>query len=127
MPGEFIWVSTRRIGQITGVLDPQGWPLLTDTRRWGVDGVDLGVNTEHHGRLYILFGDVAVTDTVNQKANSDLIAWTTDVDVLERGGHWAPAVSWHFFLPSGEHGASGYDRPARLALLREVSFALLGA
>lgn len=115
---EFIPISIRRIGQITGVLDPQRWPLLTNTRLWGVDGVDLGANAEHLGRLYIFFGDVAATDEIlvpdvppggpgpKQIRNSDLIAWTTDPEVLEHGGHWAPEGSWEFFLPNREHGAS---------------------
>lgn len=41
--------------------DPVRRPLLTDTGRWDVLGVDMGANTEHaDGRLYIFFGDVAV-------------------------------------------------------------------
>jgi len=55
----FEWASTRRIGQITGVRDPERLPLLTDTSVWGVVGVDLGANVVHDDRLYILFGDVA--------------------------------------------------------------------
>lgn len=72
---------------------------------WGVVGVDLGANVVHDDRLYILFGDVAVAHG-QQRMNSDLIAWSTDTEVLERGGHRASQGSWEFLLPNLEHGAS---------------------
>lgn len=98
-------VSSRRIGQITGVVDPQRFPLLTVTDMWGVIGVDLGVSVEHDGRLYIFFGDGAVADFDRQRNNTDLVAWSTDWEVLERGGHRASIGSWQFFLPNLEQGA----------------------
>jgi hypothetical protein len=50
--------STRRLAQLTGDYDPEGLPHLNATGAWGIDGADLGANTEHEGRLYIFFGDV---------------------------------------------------------------------
>lgn len=118
-------LSTVRIGQLTGstkAIDPKwensidamGWPLLNDTGRWGVMGVDLGANTEHaDGRLYFFFGDVAVEwdptfpgfsgnpvtmDNLDLMNNSDLVAWTDDREVLKHGGHLA--IGWNFFLPN---------------------------
>ena len=67
-------LGTIRVGQLTGttdldepepnqkwtlLVDAEHWPLLTDTGRWDAIGVDLGAATEHNGRLYIFFGDVA--------------------------------------------------------------------
>src|SRR6266498_3168160 len=113
---------TERIGQLTGStrssdptwirsVDAMQWPLLNDTGRWGVMGVDLGANTEDSdGRLYIFFGDVAVEQDRNfpgfsgNPNNSDLVAWTDDTKVLRHGGHLA--LGWNFFLPSKEQGAT---------------------
>jgi hypothetical protein len=65
------WIETRRVGQLTGSSswrdprwpspdDPLHIPVVNDTGRWGVMGVDMGACTEHSdGRLYIFFGDVA--------------------------------------------------------------------
>jgi hypothetical protein len=118
-------ISTVRIGQLTGStrseeprwirsVDPMQWPLLNDTGRWGVTGVDLGANTEHSdGRLYFFFGDVAVEwdnrfpgysgDPLIIR-ESDLVAWTDDRQVLKHGGHLA--MGWNFFLPNNEEGAT---------------------
>lgn len=49
------FLRTDRIGQISGSSvdddsthhDPQGWPLLNYTSRWGALGFDEGANTEH--------------------------------------------------------------------------------
>src|SRR5713101_804219 len=96
MTGEFL--STIRIGQLTGSKDPttapperprpwpllvdaQGWPLLNDTGVWGAAGIDLGANTEHSdGRLYFFFGDTATTRKSSNKQNSDMVAWTHEAD-----------------------------------------------
>ncbi len=102
-------LGTARIGQLTGStspsdppwpdpIDAQGWPLLNETGKWGVNGVDLGANTEHDdGRLYFFFGDVAIDK------NPDFIAWTDDRSVLRHGGHLA--IGWNFFIPNDHQGA----------------------
>jgi hypothetical protein len=98
------WLSTERIGQISGsetdaaTSDPQGWPLLNDTRRWGALGFDECANTEHQGRLYFFSGDVECEDSGNNPFNnSDLVAWTEDTEVLSLGGH--RAMGFDFCLP----------------------------
>jgi hypothetical protein len=76
-------LSTQRVGQLTGSRDPQGRLLMNVTSPWTVEGVDLGANTEHNGRLYFFFGDVATT---------------------ENGEHrWD---GWNFFLPNDRQGAT---------------------
>lgn len=113
-----LFLSTTRIGQLTGStddrwkdsVDAMRWPLLNDTGRWGVLGVDLGASTEHEGRTYFFFGDVAnqqgppehpfFSDNPN---GSDFIAWTDDSKILRHGGHLA--VGWNFFLPNDHQGA----------------------
>jgi hypothetical protein len=102
-------LGTERIGQMTGstrTYDPLStttdwmyWPLLNETGRWGVEGVDLGANTEHSGRLYIFFGDVAVDDQ-----HADLVCWTSDTVVQRRGGHLA--LGWDFCLPNDHQDAT---------------------
>jgi hypothetical protein len=82
-----------RLGQLTGSVgpslpeprDPEGRPLLTETGRWGVRGVDLGACTEHDGRLFVFFGDSF------DPPHADPICWSDDEAPLTRGGH----------LPSG--------------------------
>jgi hypothetical protein len=110
-------LSTVRVGQLTGttgdqwpdLVDARGWPLLTDTGRWGLWGVDLGANTEHPdvdhpgGRLFIFFGDVAEMPGKQIPRNADLVAWTDERKVLLHGGH--QALGWTFVLPNREAGA----------------------
>src|SRR5262249_47682202 len=76
-------VETRRICQLTGDRDPQDWPMMNLTAAWNVIGVDEGPTTEHDGRLYIFFGDVAVSDN---------------------GGHHQ--LGWNFILPNNMQGAT---------------------
>jgi hypothetical protein len=101
------FLSTRRIAQISGsssdpdnpkIHDPQGWPLLNDTSRWGALGFDECANTEHQGRLYFFAGDVLCRDFwKNPFNNSHLVAWTEDTAVLQHGGH--AAMGFNFCLP----------------------------
>jgi hypothetical protein len=101
-------LGTERIGQLTGssrTLDAPElttdwifWPLMNETGRWGVNGVDLGANTEHRGRLYIFFGDVALD------GSPDLVCWTTDDVVQRHGGH--VAIGWDFCIPNDHQGAT---------------------
>ena len=82
------------------LVDVERWPLLNDTGRWGVRGVDLGANTEHNGRLYIFFGDVATLQGPGSNLReTDLIAWTDETKVLKHGGHLA--MGYRFVLPHG--------------------------
>jgi hypothetical protein len=84
-------LETVRIGQLTGstdldashpnwplTVDAEQWPLLTDTGTWGAAGIDLGANTEHNGRTYIFFGDVATTSWSGIPLNADMVAWIDD-------------------------------------------------
>src|SRR5216684_4972196 len=100
------FLNTVRIGQISGsstdpdptIHDPQGWPLLNDTSRWGALGFDEGANTEHDGRLYFFLGDVKLRDSgKNPLNNSHLVAWTEDRTILRSGGH--SAQGFNFVLP----------------------------
>jgi len=101
-------VGTERIGQLTGsartvgefslTTDWTNWPLLNETNRFGVNGIDLGANTEHNGRLYIFFGDVAID------GNPDAVCWTTDTVVQRNGGHLA--IGWDFRIPNDHQGAT---------------------
>jgi len=65
-------LSTTRLGQLTGTVDPEGLPLLSHPDHWrnsGVDGVDMGANTSHNDVWHIFFGDV-----VGAQADGDLVA-----------------------------------------------------
>ena len=112
-----LWLQTTRVGQITGStggtwprpVDAEGWPLLTDTTRWGVVGADLGANGEHvDGRLWFFFGDVATHQRPGDPPlNADFVAWTDDTDVLEHGGHLP--IGLEFVLPFAPTGIGGQD------------------
>src|SRR6267143_3569500 len=104
------FVSTVRVGQISGsnngsndpdlmkAHDPQFWPLLNDTSRWGALGFDEGANTEHNGRLYFFTGDVVCRNPrLNPLNNSHLVAWTEDRAILRHGGH--RSAGFNFVLP----------------------------
>src|SRR4051794_25238102 len=89
-------LNVHRIGQISGtttglwplLVDPVGCPLLTDTGRWNVIGVDEGASAEHSdGRLYFFFGDVATDQSGNPPENADLVAWVNEPAPLRHGGH----------------------------------------
>ncbi|MEV4315366.1 hypothetical protein [Actinocrispum sp. NPDC049592] len=103
-------LGTVRVGQLTGttsggwpnLVDAQGWPLLSDLGRVGVEGVDLGATTTHNGRSYFFFGDVLPTPGSPNKRDADLVAWADDATVLQHGGH-APN-GYTFVLPSEERG-----------------------
>lgn len=110
------WISTERIGQLTGsgnaathhLTDAIGWPLTNDTSRFGVAGVDLGATACHNGRLYFFFGDVIPTQVNDQfvrPRDSDLVAWTDDAVIQHHGGH-VGENSWNFFLPNDQGGGS---------------------
>ncbi|MDF0653187.1 MAG: hypothetical protein P0121_17180, partial [Nitrospira sp.] len=112
-------LGTIRVSQLTGttdldepepnqkwplLIDAEHWPLLTDTGRWDAIGVDLGAATEHNGRLYIFFGDVA-TKRSSIPLNADLVAWTDEPKVLRHGGHLPSG--WKFVLPHEPAGERG--------------------
>jgi hypothetical protein len=107
-------LGVNRIGQISGttggswplLVDPVGNPLLTDTGRWNVIGVDEGANTEHSdGRLYIFFGDVATDLSGRPPENADLVAWVDEPSPLRHGGHLA--MGWNFQLAITGPGIAG--------------------
>jgi hypothetical protein len=119
-------LATARYGQITGtshvntgqpddredwpfLVDPTGAPLLTDTGKWNVRGVDEGANAVHSdGRLYFFFGDVATDQSGNPPENSDLVAWTDEPSVHTHGGHQAMGLV--FQLPEAGSGVAGQDQ-----------------
>ncbi|MFG3223941.1 hypothetical protein ACGF07_04035 [Kitasatospora sp. NPDC048194] len=82
MPDHITLVDTKRLAQLTGDRDPQDWPMMNLTSGWNVVGVDEGPTTEHEGRLYVYFGDVATSDN---------------------GGHHT--IGWNFVLPNKTQGA----------------------
>src|SRR5579859_7840562 len=107
-------IATERIGQLTGstdtnwpdLVDPERWPLLTDTGKWGAIGTDLGANTEHNGRTYIFFGDTAThEDQSGIPANADMVAWIDDPAVLRHGGHFP--LGWNLILSFEPTGLPG--------------------
>src|SRR5579872_1851771 len=104
-------LRTERIGQLTGSRDPEGKPVLnsTDSGEWngaGIDGVDLGANTEHNGTLFVFFGDVprgSRTDGPVQDA--DLVGWTVDRALRPGGFTLHPVKSGQYFDPfTVDHG-----------------------
>jgi hypothetical protein len=107
-------LNVHRIGQISGttgpdwqlLTDPLNNPLLTDTGRWNVIGVDEGANAEHSdGRLYFFLGDVATDQSGNPPENADLVAWVDEPVPLRHGGHLA--MGWNFQLPVTGPGIEG--------------------
>lgn len=87
------WVegSTERLAQISGDYDPENLTHFNFTGAWGVDGVDLGANTEHDGRTYIFFGDVPLQHGRTwPPLNSDLVAFLDEAP-FPAGGQLASA------------------------------------
>jgi hypothetical protein len=78
-------VRTERVGQLSGLRDPEGRRVINPTEDWTVVGVDLGANTEHDGRLVFFFGDVATTDNGEHRA-----------------------VGWNFVIPNDHRGATEF-------------------
>jgi hypothetical protein len=76
--------ATRKIAQLTGEFDREGWngqgaPRFAENRtesRFGIRGTDLGSSFEHNGRLYFLFGDTVRTP-FSAGGPDDSIAFTT--------------------------------------------------
>ena len=114
-------VRTKWVGRLTGSADPSGLPVLNATDRvqeWhgaGVEGVDLGANTEHNGRLYIFFGDVVpgIGPAVSganpvgvARRDTDLVAWTDD-EMLRPGGFSLHPVKSGADMPFDPFGVDG--------------------
>jgi hypothetical protein len=73
--------ATKRIAQITGERDPEGFPHVNFTERWGVQGADLGANTTFNGRLFIFFGDVpGAPGQPSRPPDVDLIAHSSSAN-----------------------------------------------
>lgn len=53
-----VLTSVRRLGQLTGEVDPEGLPLINHTAGIGVGGTDLGFPVDVDDRTYFFFGDV---------------------------------------------------------------------
>lgn len=78
---QYVNISTKRIVQLTGDYDPEGLAHFNTTGAWGVEGVDLGANTEHEGRLFIFFEDVPLTQANHSlpPQDADLIAYIENI------------------------------------------------
>ncbi len=81
--------TTRRIVQLTGEYDREGWsgagaPAYafnrTETQPALIRGCDLGSSFAHHDRVYFLFGDTWHTIVTQANLNLDSVAYTTDRD-----------------------------------------------
>jgi hypothetical protein len=108
-------METTRIAQLTGARDPEGLPILNnDSPSWGVEGVDLGANTEHDGKLFFFFGDVPKIDRSDGPSDdADLVAYTTDPQVGPDGFRLNPVMQGGFFHPftvDPPFGVLGRDR-----------------
>ncbi|MGH3694612.1 MAG: DUF4185 domain-containing protein [Pseudonocardiaceae bacterium] len=76
----------RKIAQLTGELDREGWngtgtPRFTLNRtesRFGIIGTDLGSSFAHQDRLYFLFGDTWRVGHTKPNDDLDAIAFCTD-------------------------------------------------
>ena len=115
-------VKTERLGQLTGNPDPENLPSLNakGSVEWagsGVEGVDLGANTDHNGRLFIFFGDTVPGNGPAVPGNpadvpardTDLVGWTSDT-VLRPGGftlHPVKAGAGQYFDPFSVDSAIG--------------------
>jgi hypothetical protein len=80
--------STRKIVQLTGEFDREGWngkgnPPFAHNRtqsRFGIRGTDLGVSFMHKDRVYFLFGDTWRVNQSDEEIDLDSIAFCTDTD-----------------------------------------------
>jgi Domain of unknown function (DUF4185) len=79
--------GTRKIVQLTGEFDREGWngtgeprrtPNQTQAAPARVRGTDLGVSFEHGSQLVFLFGDTVRVDQTPDERDLDSIATTTD-------------------------------------------------
>jgi len=105
-----VWLATERVGPLTGSRreghpelreDPQYLPLLNELWVCGVQGADLGANTEHSdGRLYFFTGDVTPVPGTGNPDNADMVAWTDETRIVRHGGHFS--LGQQFVLPFGE-------------------------
>jgi hypothetical protein len=112
---------TERLGQLTGNKDPQNLPHInnTDAGEWdgaGVQGVDLGANTEHNSRLYIFFGDTVPGNGDEPgppnpmgvpKRDTDLVAWTEERGLRPGGFALHPVKEGDRFYPFSVDSDSG--------------------
>lgn len=95
---EIVAGSTQRSGQLTGGYDPEGFAPMNNTTAWGVDGVDLGANTEHDGKLIFFFGDVPRTRQPQRGRSdypphdADLVAFASAADPIAGGIHLTPVL-----------------------------------
>ncbi len=87
--------STRKIVQLTGEHDLEGWPgsgprsfafNRTESQPARIRGCDLGASFSHGERIVFLFGDTWRVHTSDDNVNLDSLAWTTDRDP-SRGIH----------------------------------------
>jgi hypothetical protein len=83
---EFRLPGTRKISQLTGGFERQGWngvgrppsaPNRTETR-FGIRGTDLGSSFRHKNRTYFLFGDTWRVRQRREDQDLDSIAFTTN-------------------------------------------------
>ena len=85
--------DTRKIAQLTGEFDQEGWDGVAPRRRtrnqtesrFGIRGTDLGSSFVHRGRTYFLFGDAFRINQTKETSNLDSIAFTTDTNPDDEG------------------------------------------
>jgi len=120
----FQWVSTRRLAQLTGDYDPEQLPHFNWTGAWGVEGVDLGANTDHEGALHFYFGDVPQPDRSWPPYDADLMAFARHppkdpgqlvLEPVRSGDLFYPVtVTDQYTAPSGAHLATAHQVAGQL-------------
>ena len=109
-------LSTKRLAQLTGDYDPEGLPHLNFTGSWGVEGTDLGANTDHEGRLFIFFGDVPQDPAKRSwpPSDGDLIAFADPPPADAKDLKLTPVLKDGVFYPFTVTGQ--YSAPPGAAL-----------
>ena len=92
-------------------------PHVNFTGQWGVEGVDLGANTEHAGKLFVFFGDVPQPgDRQWPPHDADLVAWVREPNVWPGALRLEPVVRDGVFHPfSVRLNEPAADDPVTLA------------
>jgi hypothetical protein len=96
-------LRSERIGQLTGVKDPENLPHLygDELQAAGALGMDLGANTIHDDkRLYIFFGDtVPGVPRTSAARDTDLVGWSDDLSLRPGGFTLHPVTDGGHFDP----------------------------
>jgi hypothetical protein len=113
-------LRTRKISQLTGDFDLDGWdgvdpatrrPTFNQTQsRSKIRGTDLGSSFEHQGRTFFLFGDTFRPDVPGMETDFDAIAWTDDASPRVANNPFADGLTLNFYpgppiVPGMDQGA----------------------